>query len=53
MHLHTPIRILPGSTKGVYVHSACLGDEQIVYANQRHKVLQYYYLECVLLLDVA
>jgi hypothetical protein len=38
MNLHTPIRVNPNSTVGLYVHSACLGDEQIVYANQRHKV---------------
>ena len=41
----------------MYVHSACLGDEQIVYANQRHKVLARKCslprcdLECVLLLN--
>jgi len=38
MQLHTPIRIKPGVTMGIYTHSACLGDEQIVYANQRHKI---------------
>jgi hypothetical protein len=27
-----------GQTVGIYAHSACLGDDQIVYANQRHKV---------------
>ena len=38
MYLQTPIRINPNTTMGIYVHSACLGDEQLVYANQRNKV---------------
>jgi hypothetical protein len=38
LKLHTPIQIKPGQTLGVYAHSACLGDEQVVYANQRHKI---------------
>jgi len=38
MKLKTPIRLAPKETKGLYAHSACRGDEQIVYDNQRHHV---------------
>jgi hypothetical protein len=36
MQLDEPVRIMPGSSRGFYVHSALPGDEAIVYDNQRH-----------------
>ncbi|EKX43392.1 hypothetical protein GUITHDRAFT_60480, partial [Guillardia theta CCMP2712] len=38
MRLQEPICLKPGDRFGLYVHSACYGDDQIVYDNQRHHV---------------
>ena len=35
LHLDTPIKLEPGQSCGLYVHSAAPGDSQIVYDNQR------------------
>jgi len=37
MKLTVPIKLAPNEKKGLYAHSACPGDEQIVYDNQRHQ----------------
>jgi hypothetical protein len=35
LHLDVPVRLTPGESCGLYVHSASPGDSQIVYDNQR------------------
>uniref|UniRef100_A0A7S0EZF0 Uncharacterized protein n=1 Tax=Hanusia phi TaxID=3032 RepID=A0A7S0EZF0_9CRYP len=35
MHLNVPIRFSRGEKRGVYIHAAEIGDEQIVYDNRR------------------
>ena len=36
MHLQHPVRLAPGSSCGLYVHSQLVGDDQIVYDNLRY-----------------
>jgi len=36
MHLQHPLRLAPGSSCGMYIHSQLVGDDQIVYDNLRH-----------------
>lgn len=38
LHLSSPIRLSPGETCGLYVHSKLSGDDAIVYDNQRSEV---------------
>ena len=39
MHLQLPLRLAPGSSCGMYIHSRLVGDDQIVYDNLRHQRL--------------